>query len=722
MKASPVSVIARFLTFAALGASAVAGAQSPPPAVHHFEPVQLVGAGAAAAAGAKPGGPMALSFQTLGRRFDLELEPSDIFAPGARIRWVDDSGTVEEPVSGAGTFVRGTVAGERASWVRLRVEGDELSGVVASGGELYFLEPARTFGSARPASGSIAYRLSDTDPGPLGGCAAHAPATTAVGNAAARVLKAWPSAGGSRHVVSTDPDIGGLAAVATTQRAEIGLVADWEYYNGAGGKAGHGANSAADMTAILNAVDGVYQAELGVAMAIRSITVFATQNDPFSATTDYNTLLNEFSTYHDNNDDTPSQALYGADLAHLITGRDLNGSVIGIAWLGALCGGYWGSGLSQDFSSSLYVMTLLLAHEMGHNFGAPHDHQSGSACAAMPDTFIMNPVLSSSLLQQFSSCSKTQIAPEMAGASCLDAYTPGPTATFTPTYTPTGTPTWTVTRTPTRTSTATWTATPTQTPTPTPTDREPKARDLITSYYTDILGRPPEAGAVDSWYNGYFITAVNQQVDVRFVPAEMGRLFFASQEYANRNRTNAEFITDCYQVFLRRAPSTAELNAWLADPTWTRPQVVATFAQSAEFGTYLQRLFPGLDGTPSRNLVTELYIGLLDRLVDAAGLNYFAGAFDAAYASGGREGVRAQARTLGHMILASTEYRSKNPTNAVHVERLYRGFLGRFPGSSELSYWTGELNAGRQTPDTLVDMFAASSEFTALLNANYGTP
>jgi hypothetical protein len=332
----------------------------------------------------------------------------------------------------------------------------------------------------------------------------------------------------------------------------------------------------------------------------------------------------------------------------------------------------------------------------------------------------MNPVLSGSLLQQFSSCSKTQIGDDVTAAACFDNNTPGPTSTPTRTFTPT-VPTATSTRTSTASATATATATPTATPTLTPPpEREPRARDLITSYYTDVLGRAPEAGAVDAWYNGYFLASVNAGVDVRFVPREMARLFFLSAEYASRNRTNAEFIRDCYQAFLRRPPTQTELDAWLADPSWNRPQVVAQFAQSTEFATYIEGQFPGLSGEAARNLVTAMYIGLLDRLVDSAGLDYFAGRFNTAYASAGIEGVRGEARTLGRMTLASAEYQSKQPTNATHVERLYRGYLGRYPGTSELNYWRGELDAGRQTTDSLINTFAASAEFTALLQANFG--
>jgi hypothetical protein len=115
----------------------------------------------------------------------------------------------------------------------------------------------------------------------------------------------------------------------------------------------------------------------------------------------------------------------------------------------------------------------------------------------------------------------------------------------------------------------------------------------------NILGRAPEVGAVDAWYTGYFLVAINASIDVRFVFQEMGRLFFQSQEYANRNRTRAEFLTDCYQAFLRRQPAQVEIDAWLADTSWIRPQVVSQFAQSAEFSAYIKGLFPGLDGEPA---------------------------------------------------------------------------------------------------------------------------
>ena len=250
-------------------------------------------------------------------------------------------------------------------------------------------------------------------------------------------------------------------------------------------------------------------------------------------------------------------------------------------------------------------------------------------------------------------------------------------------------------------------------------DRQTVARQLITSYYSDILGRAPEAGAVDSWYVGYFTYAVTAAVDVRFVPREMARVFFASAEYQARGRTREQFLRDAYQVFLRRVPSQSELDSWLAG-TWNQSQVVTTFAESAEFDVYIQGLFPCLAGVKTGNFVTTMYIGLLDRLVDAGGLAYWKGVFDAAFAAGGIAGVRDQARSFGVQVLGSAEYVSKNPTNETHVVRLYRAYLGRYPATSEIDYWRGQLDAHVLTTTNLIDQFAASPEFTGRLNGFFG--
>ncbi|HUT25647.1 MAG TPA: DUF3160 domain-containing protein [Sumerlaeia bacterium] len=274
--------------------------------------------------------------------------------------------------------------------------------------------------------------------------------------------------------------------------------------------------------------------------------------------------------------------------------------------------------------------------------------------------------------------------------------TPGPASTSTPVPTPalTGTPI----------------TTPTLTSTPTP---EP-IRELIESFYRLVLGRDPEPGAVDAWREGYFEYAASFGIDVRFIPREMARLFFLSEEYAARNRTNAEFLTDCYRVFLNRDPNDGELADWLGG-VWNRSEVMTIFSESEEFARRIEAMVPGMQGDPARNFVTAMYVGLLDRLVDSGGLAYFSILLELA------GNKRDLAKWMAAAIVISQEFLSKEPTNQERVIRLFRAFLGRFPNDRETDYWTGQLDGGLETIDDLVDRFADSEEFAARLAGFFGS-
>ncbi len=63
--------------------------------------------------------------------------------------------------------------------------------------------------------------------------------------------------------------------------------------------------------------------------------------------------------------------------------------------------------------------SLVAAHEIGHNFGAPHDGEVGSPCEAETGMFLMSPQLNGS--DQFSACSITEMSDDIAAASCITA-------------------------------------------------------------------------------------------------------------------------------------------------------------------------------------------------------------------------------------------------------------------------------------------------------------
>ncbi|HKL62865.1 MAG TPA: M12 family metallo-peptidase, partial [Woeseiaceae bacterium] len=127
--------------------------------------------------------------------------------------------------------------------------------------------------------------------------------------------------------------------------------------------------------------------------------------------TDPSTLLADLGGYKSRQPD-----LGGLGLVHLYTGRDLDDNTAGIAYLGALCNSRFGASLSEGRRTTT-TDSLIGAHEIGHNFGAPHDGEDGSLCESTPGSFLMAPQLNGS--STFSACSLEQIAPEVASALCL---------------------------------------------------------------------------------------------------------------------------------------------------------------------------------------------------------------------------------------------------------------------------------------------------------------
>jgi len=184
------------------------------------------------------------------------------------------------------------------------------------------------------------------------------------------------------------------------KQAQIATDADFEFFQTLGSSAN------ATILSILNAVDGIYQSELGLTFSVTFQNVWTTASDPYSSSNS-STLLGQFRTYWQNN--FSNNKTY--DLAHLWTGRDIEGSVVGIAYLGVVCspGRY---GLSQYMNTSSLDIPLA-AHEIGHNFDAEHDSCSGS-----DPKFLMCPFLVPNM-NRFSATSKSAIAAHVSSISCL---------------------------------------------------------------------------------------------------------------------------------------------------------------------------------------------------------------------------------------------------------------------------------------------------------------
>jgi len=355
--------------------------------VSHFEPLQrlsIAGSGKDNASTQKAGAAQqaTLSFDALGQTFELQLEPN-----GALI-----AAAPKEALATGIAIYRGGLAGKPDSWARVVVHEGMPSGLIWDGEQMYALEAPGD--SALAVSSPVIYRLADVfiAPGSMS-CGT----STVSGNGAATYQKLIGELGSAI-----------AQAPGAVEELMLGAVGDFEFTNARGGDS----QAATAITTRINNVDGIFSQQLGVQLTIQTMDTFSNAADPFSDTNDPSMLLGELADYRQA---TPSQNSQG--LTHLYTGRTLAGSTVGIAYSEALCSSRFGAGLSEGNGGATFD-SLVAAHEIGHNFGAPHDGEAGSACVSETGDFLMAPSLNGS--NQFSACSIAEMQDNIAAASCID--------------------------------------------------------------------------------------------------------------------------------------------------------------------------------------------------------------------------------------------------------------------------------------------------------------
>lgn len=174
----------------------------------------------------------------------------------------------------------------------------------------------------------------------------------------------------------------------------------------------HGEDSAAVIAKFLNIAEVLYDAQFSIRFRIVSQHSYREQS-PYTAT-DVGGLLAQFVINSENPTNfgvSREEYRDAISLNHLFTGKDLEGSVVGMAYIGVLCSAPALSyGVTQYFGDLL--TPLILAHELGHNFGAYHDISDS--------TGLMYPNISVPAPNHFSSTSIREISNHLAANSkCL---------------------------------------------------------------------------------------------------------------------------------------------------------------------------------------------------------------------------------------------------------------------------------------------------------------
>lgn len=311
---------------------------------------------------------------------------------------------------GKGRFLQGHIAGIEDSWLRLSEIDGHYSGVYFDGSELMLLDRVDSLGASRlqrsreADDALVVYRLRDAElPGLLD------EVVSVPGYAPPSAAKRVDYAAFSRHLGAT---VQFEDTRNPVRQLRLTVVTDIEFASV------HGSNRDAVVASRVNVVDGIYSAQFQTRIVVgtlRHLSSNGTLNTTVVSGSD--TLLTRFRTYMVSGE---GSGIPKGGLNHLFSGKDFDGSTVGVAYVSTLCSTTFGYGINQVRAANT-TTALTIAHEMGHNFGASHDGQTGSVCASQTGSWLMSPSLNGS--STFSPCSRDSIQPRITAATCFQPVT-----------------------------------------------------------------------------------------------------------------------------------------------------------------------------------------------------------------------------------------------------------------------------------------------------------
>jgi hypothetical protein len=104
--------------------------------------------------------------------------------------------------------------------------------------------------------------------------------------------------------------------------------------------------------------------------------------------------------------------------------------------------------------------------------------------------------------------------------------------------------------------------------------------DMVMDFYRGLLSRLPDDGGFVAWRNNFRTAQCQAQAAsavATMVEAISGG-FAGSPEYTGKNRTNAQYVGDLYNAFLRRGGDSPGVQTWinfLNNPWPLQPDEVA---------------------------------------------------------------------------------------------------------------------------------------------------
>lgn len=322
-----------------------------------------------------------IKLQLLG--FYLELKKSSIISENYFCSVVDQSGVSDFRRKPAAIPLNGYTTGRGR--VSITIGEDFIQGFIRTAMHTFYIEPIYHFEKEAPGGQFVLYNVKDVKPGREMTCGVN-----------------------ESHRIKSHPNTKVIdgGRVGDCYEVEFAIAADYLMFQHYGSVAAVEAHNIAVLNDMQTNYDDEFADEVQFIL-VQQFIVSTPGGDPWSPSTNPNTLLNSFTSWG------PTGFSATHDLATLWTRRDLDGTTIGLAWLNAVCTSSRYS-ILEDFSNNANLKRVLMAHEVGHNFNANHD--------AGGSPYIMAPAVQNTNL--WSTPSITAIQNHYLSRTCLAACTP----------------------------------------------------------------------------------------------------------------------------------------------------------------------------------------------------------------------------------------------------------------------------------------------------------
>lgn len=244
------------------------------------------------------------------------------------------------------TTYEGTVSGHSGSNLRLTIKDSYVYGYVTLGDKKYFVEPAHRFDKSLSEDFLLVYRASDViEPKKLT-CAS------------------------SEEKSQKQRFDRQLKSSGSCQIVDVAIALDYSYVEDHGGTIGAINQSISVLNMVAGSYEGAFSDDIRFEISEHFVSD-CSACDPWTSSTNANILLDAFTAWG------PTGFLSHHDIGHLWTNRNLCGntgdcSVAGLAWINAICSSQRYL-ILEDFTTTAWQLRVLVAHEMGHSFGANHD-------------------------------------------------------------------------------------------------------------------------------------------------------------------------------------------------------------------------------------------------------------------------------------------------------------------------------------------------------------